>query len=99
VRPPLGLRPWNTLSQISPLLTPLYLIQVLEPRGHRGAPGGRPEPPTLQRMDPALMRGLTEYGLTRPELRGAGLGEDAIDRLYRGLYVYTIGFFDLMQVS
>ena len=81
----------------SNLLTHL-ITQVLEPRGQRGDLRGRTEP-THQRMDPALMRGLTEYGLTRLELRGAGLGEDAIDRLYRGLYVYTIGFFDLMQVS
>ena len=48
--------------------------------------------------DSALMRGLAAYGLTRVEMRGAGLGDDSVDRLYRGLYVYTIGFFDLMQV-
>lgn len=46
----------------------------------------------------STMKGLASFGLTRVELLGAGLSSPAIDRLYRGLYVYTIGFFDVMQV-
>jgi hypothetical protein len=44
------------------------------------------------------LQGLGTFGLTRVELVGAGLSHAAVDRLYRGLYVYTIGFFDVMQV-
>jgi hypothetical protein len=57
---------------------------------------GRTEP---LKMDTIVLKGLASFGLTRVELRGAGLGDEAIDRLYRGLYVYTIGFFDIMQVQ
>lgn len=49
-------------------------------------------------MHGPAVQGLASFGLTRPELLGAGLSHDAVDRLYRGLYVYTIGFFDVMQV-
>lgn len=42
---------------------------------------------------------LQTFGLTRPELLSAGLGSEAVDRIYRCLYVYTIGFFDVMQAS
>ena len=45
------------------------------------------------------VQGLARFGLTRAELANAGLNNDAIDRVYRCLYVYTIGFFDVMQVS
>lgn len=45
------------------------------------------------------MQGLASYGLTRVELLGAGLSNEAIDRLYRCMYVYTVGFFDVMQVQ
>lgn len=49
-------------------------------------------------MDASSLRGLATYGLTRAELLNAGLPDGAIDRLYRGMYVYTVGFFDIMQV-
>lgn len=44
------------------------------------------------------LQGLASYGLTRVELLGAGLSNEGIDRLYRCMYVYTVGFFDVMQV-
>ena len=44
------------------------------------------------------MQGLPAFGLTRPELQNAGLSNEAVDRVYRAMYVYTIGFFDAMQV-
>lgn len=56
---------------------------------------GRTEP---LKYDTVILKGLASFGLTRPELRNAGLSDPAIDRVYRGLYVYTIGFFDVMQV-
>ncbi|GFH21137.1 uncharacterized protein HaLaN_18379, partial [Haematococcus lacustris] len=44
-----------------------------------------------------MHQGLAAFGLTRTELQGAGLSSEAVDRVYRSLYVYTVGFFDVMQ--
>jgi hypothetical protein len=36
-------------------------------------------------------------GLSRSELAGMGLVGEQIDRLYRSLYVYTVGFHDSLR--
>ncbi|KAG1659335.1 hypothetical protein FOA52_008389 [Chlamydomonas sp. UWO 241] len=74
------------------VLLELWVNQVLDPGGIDIS--GRTEP---LKMDTRVLKGLTAYGLTRAELRGAGLSDSSCDRLYRGLYVYTVGFFDIMQ--
>ncbi len=74
-------------------LMELWVNQVLDPGSMDLS--GRTE---SLKIDPLSLRGLTQFGLTRVELRGAGLSDASVDRLYRGLYVYTIGFFDMMQV-
>ena len=45
------------------------------------------------------MKGLLNHGLSREELGAAGLGGEAVDRLYRALYVYSVGLFDTLQVG
>jgi hypothetical protein len=57
--------------------------------------------PNQQPLQPSSLskRGLLNHGLSREELGAAGLGGDAIDRLYRALYVYSLGFFDTLQVG
>jgi hypothetical protein len=46
----------------------------------------------------AAFKGLLKHGLTKAELAHAGLGAEAVDRLYRTLYVYSLGLFDTLQV-
>lgn len=72
-------------------LMELWVNQILDPSG-----AGQPRYEPLK-ADFSTLKGLLGHGLARVELRGAGLTDEAIDRLYRGLYVYTIGFFDVMQ--
>ncbi|GMH37222.1 hypothetical protein BSKO_05095 [Bryopsis sp. KO-2023] len=43
------------------------------------------------------MTGALQHGIGRPQLGSAGLSDDDVNRLYRGLYVYSVGFFDLLQ--
>lgn len=81
----------------SRVLLELWVNQILDP-----TPGGSTLPislPSPLHVDPSACRGLAAYGLTRVELLGSGLGHDAVDRLYRCMYVYSIGFFDVVQVS
>jgi len=70
----------------------LWVNQVLDPTNTELS--GNTEP---QQVNVAMLKGLARFGLTRTELSGAGLTNEAIDRVYRCLYVYTIGFFDVMQ--
>ncbi|KAG2435063.1 hypothetical protein HYH02_012060 [Chlamydomonas schloesseri] len=82
------------------ILLELWVNQVLDsqstannPLGGSGG-GGLGDP---LKMDASALKGLASYGLTRVELLGAGLSNEGIDRLYRCMYVYTVGFFDVMQ--
>ena len=52
----------------------------------------------LLHAEPSSRKGLLTFGLDRQALLGAGLTADVVDRLYRGLYVYTVGFSDLLRV-
>lgn len=62
----------------------------------------RPTKDPLQKGDlnsqAAPLRGLLDHGIHRNQLSKAGIGEESINRLYQGLYVYSIGLFDLLQV-
>ncbi|CAD7702140.1 unnamed protein product, partial [Ostreobium quekettii] len=68
-----------------------WLDGVLDVRPLEGV---KPEP--LQRSS-ASLKGLARCGLRREDLCHAGLSAETIDRLYRALYVYSVGFFDLLQ--
>ncbi|EFJ47417.1 hypothetical protein VOLCADRAFT_92103 [Volvox carteri f. nagariensis] len=88
------------------ILLELWVNQVLDNTGASsggaaggghtalGGPQGLGDP---LKVDASALKGLASYGLTRVELLGAGLSNEAIDRLYRCMYVYTVGFFDVMQ--
>lgn len=41
--------------------------------------------------------GVARLGVAQEQLRRAGLAEKDIDRLYRALYVYTVGFHEMVQ--
>lgn len=53
----------------------------------------------VQLMHPALGsdHGLRVFGISRPELRGVGLSDAHIDRLHKALYVYSVGFSDMLK--
>lgn len=46
---------------------------------------------------PASLTGLSKFGLARGQLAGAGLSASTVERLYRSLYVYTVGFHDTLK--
>ncbi|KAG2483752.1 hypothetical protein HYH03_017407 [Edaphochlamys debaryana] len=78
------------------ILLELWVNQVLDSQA-ASSPLGATNLGDPLKLDPSALKGLASYGLTRVELLGAGLSNDAIDRLYRCMYVYTVGFFDVMQ--
>lgn len=68
-----------------------WLNDVLEQR----APGDNP----VQLMHPRSGgdRGLQAFGISRKELHSVGLSDADIDRLHRALYVYSVGFSDMLK--
>ena len=51
---------------------------------------------TLQQSRGAL-KGLLSVGLSREALKAAGLHGEEVDRLYRSMYVHSIGFYDVLK--
>eukprot|EP00198_Chlamydomonas_reinhardtii_P012520 XP_001701857.1 flagellar associated protein [Chlamydomonas reinhardtii] len=80
------------------ILLELWVNQVLDSQSTANNPlGASQSMGDPLKMDASALKGLASYGLTRVELLGAGLSNEGIDRLYRCMYVYTVGFFDVMQ--
>lgn len=42
---------------------------------------------------------LKRFGIDRPTLGSAGIRDDTIDRIYRALFVYSVGFHELLKKS
>jgi len=67
-----------------------WLNDVLEQR-----PAGEH---AVQLMHPGSTdHGLSAFGVSRTELQGVGLSNVEIDRLHRALYVYSVGFSDMLK--
>ncbi len=49
------------------------------------------------RADTQDSSGVRRLGVAQEQLRKAGLADKDIDRLYRALYVYTVGFHEMVQ--
>lgn len=48
-------------------------------------------------LKPAHKNPISRYGIDRITLNKAGIPNDTVDRIYRALFVYSIGFFELMK--
>jgi len=40
---------------------------------------------------------ITRYGIDRFTLTQGGLSNDSVDRVYRGLFVYSVGFYENLK--
>ena len=45
----------------------------------------------------AATKAITRYGLDRIELTNAGIPNDEVDKLYRSLFVYSVGFYGMVR--
>lgn len=50
-------------------------------------------------MKPENKTPLTRYGIDRNQLMAGGLPHHTIDRIYRALFVYSIGFYEMLTKS
>lgn len=77
---------------LGPMLLETWLNDVLMAR----APDDQPL--DMLHAAPVTKHGLRTFGIDREALQGAGVPGGAVDRLYRGMYVYSVGFSDLLRV-
>lgn len=40
---------------------------------------------------------ITNYGIDKNTLTAAGLSSDMVERIYKSLFVYSVGFFELLK--
>lgn len=48
-------------------------------------------------LQPEHKNPITRYGIDRNELTLQGIPNDQVDRIYRSLFVYSVGFFELIK--
>lgn len=48
-------------------------------------------------LKPEHQNPISRYGIDRLELRKSGIKNDTIDRVYRALFVYSVGFYELIK--
>lgn len=75
------------------LLIETWLDDVLSAR-----PADAEQPLDLLHAQPPSRKGLIAYGVDRERLAAAGMGTAEIDRVYRAMYVYSVGFCDMLKV-
>eukprot|EP00854_Cymbomonas_tetramitiformis_P016421 gene16421-19492_t len=83
----------RTRHECDYLLLECWLNDLLTKTG----PKNTDEGVELLQVSSASLSGLSNYGLSRAELVKAGLSPAAVERMYRALYVYTVGFHDTMK--
>lgn len=48
-------------------------------------------------LKPEHKNPISRYGIDRLSLTNAGIPSDQVDRIYRGLFVYSIGYYEMLQ--
>jgi hypothetical protein len=82
----------NRQRSVGVLLLETWLNDVLTARS------AEETPLDLLQAQPSTKRGLVSFGIDRGALLGAGLSDAGVSRLFRGLYVYSVGFSDMLRV-
>jgi hypothetical protein len=48
-------------------------------------------------LKPAHKNPITRYGIDRMDLTNAGVPNEMVDRIYRCMYVYSVGFYNMIN--
>jgi len=48
-------------------------------------------------LNPEHMKPISRYGIDRLVLTNAGIPDDLVNRVYRALFVYSVGFYELIK--
>tara|TARA_B110000285_G_C14920218_1_gene512213 strand:+ start:367 stop:735 length:369 start_codon:yes stop_codon:yes gene_type:complete len=76
-------------SKMSPKVLETWINETLKDAEHLDIPGVIMKPET---RSPA-----SRYQIDRPYLMSQGISIELVDRIYRSLFVYSVGFYELLQ--
>ena len=74
---------------MNPKVLETWINETLQDAEHLDIPGVI--------LKPEHKNPISRYGIDRLELSKAGIPNDMIDRLYRALFVYSVGFYELIK--
>ena len=75
--------------QMSPKVLETWINETLQDAEHLDIPGVI--------LKPEHQNPIYRYGIDRVILAQAGIPIDIIDRIYRSLFVYSVGFYELIK--
>jgi len=75
--------------QMSPKVLETWINETLQDAEHLDIPGVI--------LKPEHQNPISRYGIDRLVLFGAGIPSETIDRIYRSLFVYSVGFYELIK--
>lgn len=74
---------------MSPKVLETWINETLQDAEHLDIPGVI--------LKPEHKNPISRYGIDRMVLSNAGIPNDLIDRVYRALFVYSVGFYELIK--
>jgi hypothetical protein len=74
---------------MSPKVLETWINETLQDAEHLDIPGVV--------LKPEHKNPITRYGIDRMSFSNAGLPVELIDRVYRALFVYSVGFYELIK--
>jgi hypothetical protein len=75
-------------AKLNPKVLETWINETLEDAEHLDIPG------VILKSEHKTP--VSRYGISRLHLQQAGLNEELIDRIYRALFVYSVGFYELI---
>ena len=75
--------------QMSPKVIETWINETLQDAEHLDIPGVI--------LKPEHQNPISRYGIDRLVLANAGIPTNDIDRIYRSLFVYSVGFYELIK--
>lgn len=73
---------------MSPKVLETWVNETLEDAEHMAIPGVI--------LNPANRAPTTRYGIDRKTLLEEGIPTEVVDRIYKALFVYSVGFYELL---
>ena len=74
---------------MSPKVLETWINETLQDAEHLDIPGVL--------LNPEHMKPISRYGIDRLVLTNSGIPDDLVNRVYRALFVYSVGFYELIK--
>jgi len=75
--------------KMSPKVLETWINETLQDAEHLDIPGVI--------LKPEHKNPISRYGIDRPALTSGGIPPDMVDRIYRAMFVYSVGFYELLK--